>query len=70
MTKYIIGITDTKTSITTELDNIYPTIHTTSTLTTAITRKNSEPSGIATRLNLSNSTWVDGNIFWPVRFQI
>ena len=65
ITKYIIGITGTKPSTTTELNNIYSTIHTQnmSTLTMATTRTNIEPSGIATKLNPSDSTGKDKNIF-------
>ena len=72
ITKYIVGITETKPSVTTELDNIYSTMNTKnmSTLTTAITRKNVVLSGIATKLNLPNSTGVDENIFWQLKFQI
>ena len=65
ITKYILGITETKPSMTTELDNIYSTMktNTMSTLTTAITRKNVVTSGMATKLNLPDSTGVDENIF-------
>ena len=68
--KKITGITETKASTPKELHNISSTIHTqnTSTLTTAITRKNVEPSGIATKLNLPDSTVVDENIFWQITF--
>ena len=70
ITKYILGITETKPSMTTDLDTIYSTMNTKtmSTLTTAITRKNVEPSGIATKLNLPDSTVVDENIFWQITF--
>ena len=72
ITKYIIGITETKPSMTTELDNIYSTMNTKtmSTLTTAIMRKNVDPSGIATNLNLLDSNGIDENIFWQMKFQI
>ena len=72
ITKYILGITETKPSMTTDLDTIYSTMNTKtmSTLTTAITRKNVVPSGIATKLNIPNSTGKDENIFWHIKFQI